>query len=342
MKADLITKIKQAKLVGRGGASFSVAIKWQAVKEALDKKRYQSFYLVINAAEGEPGVKKDRYILESQPQLFLEGVLATVNFFSLKKTAKIYCFIGKDFARPVIKKINNLLSTPTFNSLKNIWVWEIKPKTLSYISGEETTILNIIEDSRVEPRLKPPMPVFAGLFQEPTLVNNVETFYNIALVSKGKFENKRFYTINGKLARPGVYHLPANWKIEDVLKLTGNWPPYKFFVQVGGDVCGEFLNSRQLGQLVSGSGSITVYPWFTKKEEIIGGLLKFFKENSCGKCAPCREGTYRLLELAQHKKLYSPEFWDIVNLLKEASFCAYGKSIFLPLASYYQNILQSK
>ncbi len=342
MKTDLIVKIKQAKLVGRGGASFPVATKWQAVKEALDKKKYQSFYLIINAAEGEPGVAKDRYILETQPQLFLEGVMAGVNFFGLKKTAKIYCFINKKFSRTVIKKINNLLHTPAFNALKNIWAWEIKSEILSYLSGEETTILNIIEERRVEPRLKPPMPVFAGLFQQPTLVNNVETFYNIALVTKGKFENKRFYTINGKLSRPGVYHLPANWKIEDILKLTGNWPSYKFFVQIGGDICGEFLNSRQLNQLVSGSGSITVYPWFHKQEEVVGDLLKFFKENSCGKCTPCREGTYRLLELSQNKKLYSPEFWDILDLLKEASFCAYGKSIFLPLSSYYQNILKSK
>jgi NADH:ubiquinone oxidoreductase subunit F (NADH-binding) len=343
MALDLIAKIKKADLRGRGGAGFPVALKWQAVKDNLTKNSKAKYYIVINAAEGEPGVGKDKYILEHHASTVLQGVHASMTALGPKRLAGIYCYINHEYYKLYAKKIEKLLLTHEFLSLKIFWNWQIKPKILSYVGGEETTILNIIETKRHEPRLKPPLPVEVGLFGQPTLINNVETFYDVALVGSGGYDNKRFYTISGGVARPGVYHLPSNWKIEDVLRLTGNWPSYKFFVQIGGDLCGEFLNSTQLQRTVSGSGSVTVYSWFNnKKEEIINQLLTFFKENSCGKCTPCREGTYRLLELSKVNKTYSPEFWDILDLLKNASFCAYGKSLVLPLSSYYENILKIK
>ena len=341
MSESLISKIEKAKLRGRGGAGFPVAVKWQAVKDSLAINNKTKYYIIINAAEGEPGVSKDAYILEHHADTVLEGVHACMMALGVKRLAGIYCYINHDYYKLYGKKIDKLLSTHKFLSLKIFWNWSIKPKILSYIGGEETTILNIIEGKRHEPRLKPPLPVELGLFGEPTLVNNVETFYDVALVASGGYDQKRFYTISGGVLRPGVYHLPSNWKIEDVLRLTGNWPSYKFFVQIGGDLCGEILNSRQLKKTVSGSGSITIYSWFDNKPKVmINRLLTFFKENSCGKCTPCREGVYRLLELAKADKSYSPEFWDILDLLKSGSFCAYGKSLVLPLSSYYKNILK--
>lgn len=343
MANSLIAKIKQADLRGRGGAGFPVASKWQAIKDNLDKNSKTKYYIVVNAGEGEPGVRKDAYILEHHAGTVLEGIHATMTALGPKRLAGIYFYIKPEYYKLYSKKIDKLLLTNKFLSLKIFWNWKIKPKSLSYISGEETTALNIIEGHRIEPRLKPPLPVERGLFGLPTLVNNIETFYNIALVESGGYDNKRFYTISGGVPRPGVYHFPSDWKIEDVLRLTGNWPSYKFFVQVGGDLCGEFLNSKQLQKPVSGSGSITVYSWFDNDlENILNKLLTFFKDNSCGKCTPCREGTYRLLELFKDKKSYSPEFWDILNLLEYASFCSYGKSLVLPLSSYYKNILKIK
>jgi len=344
MAIDLMAKIKKADLRGRGGASFPVALKWQAIKDNLAKNPKAKYYIIINAGEGEPGVAKDKHILEHHASTVLEGIHATMIALGPKRLAGIYCYTKSEYYKLYAKKIDKLLLTHEFLSLKIFWNWKIKPKLLSYIGGEETTILNIIEGLRHEPRLKPPLPVECGLFGLPTLVNNVETFYNIALVNSGGYDDKRFYTISGGVARPGVYHLPSKWKIEDVLRLTGNWPSYKFFVQVGGDLCGEVLNSKQLQKPVGGSGSVTVYPWFNnnKSEDIINKLLVYFKENSCGKCTPCREGTYRLLELSKANKNYSPEFWDILDLLKNASFCAYGKSLVLPLSSYYENILKIK
>lgn len=341
MSNDLMAKIIKADLRGRGGASFPVALKWQAIKDGLTKNPKTKYYLIINAGEGEPGVKKDVYILEHHASTVLEGVHATISVLGVKRLAGIYCYINPEYYKLYAKKIDKLLLTHKFLSLKIFWNWSLKPEILNYIGGEETTMLNIIEGHRHEPRLKPPLPVKCGLFGLPTLVNNVETFYNIALVNSGGYDSKRFYTISGSVARPGVYHLPDNWTIEDILRLTGNWPLYKFFVQIGGDLCGEFLNSKQLAKKVGGSGSITIYSWFNK-DDLVKKLVTYFKENSCGKCTPCREGTYRLLELVNDSKNYSPEFWDILDLLENASFCAYGRSLVLPLSSYYQNILKIK
>ena len=341
MASDLTAKIIKADLRGRGGAGFPVALKWQAVKDSLKKDNKTKYYLVVNAAEGEPGVRKDAYILENYPDKVLEGIYATISELNPKRLAGIYFYTSKEYYKLYSKKINKLLNNPKILSLKIFWNWKFKPKVLSYVGGEETTALNIIEGRRHEPRLKPPLPVSHGLFGMPTLVNNVETFYDIALVGNGSYESKRFYTISGGTARPGVYHLPTDWSIEDVLRLTGNWPSYKFFVQIGGDLCGEFLSPTQLQKKVSGSGSITIYSWFDKNA-LIKKLITYFKENSCGKCTPCREGTYRLLELNEARKNYSPEFWDILDLLENASFCAYGRSLVLPLSSFYKNILNLK
>ena len=339
--ADLLVKIIEADLRGRGGAGFPVALKWQAIKDSLVKNPKAKYYIVVNAAEGEPGVRKDAYILEHHADRLLEGVYETVKQLNPKRLAGIYCYINHDYYKLYSRKINKLLSTSKFLSLKVFWNWKSKPQILSYVGGEETTALNIIEGRRHEPRLKPPLPISHGLFGLPTLVNNVETFYDVSLVSSGGYESKRFYTISGGTPRPGVYHLPSDWSVEDVLRLTGNWPSYKFFVQIGGDLCGEFLNSKQLQKKVSGSGSITIYSWFDK-DLLVKKLITYFKENSCGKCTPCREGTHRLLELNNALKNYSPEFWDILDLLENASFCAYGRSLVLPLSSYYQNILNIK
>lgn len=343
MALSLLNKIEQLNLKGRGGASFPVAIKWRAILSALQKNQRASYYIIINAAEGEPGVKKDAFILENEAEIFLDGVKATISALGAKRLAGIYCFINSEYYRLYSKKINKLLSEQRFLMLSIFWRWHLKPKVLGYISGEETCLLNNIESNLAEPRLKPPLPVEHGLFGQPTLVNNVETFHQLGQVNNGHFENKRFYTISGEIDRPGVYYLPESWSIEDVLRLTGNWPSFKFFVQVGGDASGEIMNPSQLDQTVSGSGSITVYSWFDHNpDEMIGRWLSFFKDNSCGKCTPCREGTAQLYKLYQSTKAYSPEFWDILELLNHGSFCAYGRSISLPLSSYYKNILKNK
>jgi [NiFe] hydrogenase diaphorase moiety large subunit len=323
--SDILSKIKQANLVGRGGAGFPVEKKWNAVKNAVGEKKY----VVANAAEGEPGILKDGYILEHQAEKVIDGMKIALDFL---RAEKAYIFLNYGYNKKLNKKLAALLK----NSKIEIFV---KPVNAGYVGGEESAILNTIEGKRIEPRLKPPFPTAKGLFGYPTLINNVETFYNVSLVAAGQYFNKRFYTITGDCLNEGVYELPDNLTIEKLLKQTGNYPKFPFFVQAGGNASGEVLNSSQLKRQVSGAGSIAVYSLAKNNfKKIIKGWLNFFANESCGQCVPCREGTYRLNEIFSKEKIDWPLFNDLLDNLSDASLCALGGSVAIPIKSFMKNV----
>lgn len=330
---DILTKIKQANLVGRGGASFPTALKWEAVKQADSLAKY----VVINAAEGEPGVKKDGYILEHQADRVIDGARLAVEYLG---ATRCYLFINPKYYEAYRPRIMKAVKAA---KLEKKFGFFVKPHQAGYIGGEETAILNALEGKKIEPRLKPPFPTINGLWDEPTLINNVETLYNVSLVDKGEFHNERFYTINGPVKKKGVYAFPADWTIEKVLRQSGNYPDFPFFVQVGGDASGDVLNQKQLKVPASGAASITVYD--LKKHDsakLLRYWLKFFQAESCGQCTPCREGTYRLNRILEKKKVDWKMFQAILTDLSETSFCALGASVPVPVWSYFKNILNNK
>ena len=323
---NILQKIKDAELVGRGGACFPVACKWEMVKNVEGKEKY----VVCNAAEGEPGIKKDGYILKNYPGEVIDGIKIALKFVKAKKAV---VFIRSDYYKKYGRKLKKLSKGLPIEFF-------VKDKNLGYIAGEESTMLNVIEGKRREPRLRPPFPVTHGLWNKPTLINNVETLYNVSLVNSGKFEDKRFYTINGDCLHGGVFILPANWNIKKVLKETNNTPSFQFFVQIGGNASGVVFNEKQLNRKVSGSGSIAVYQKSKYgSRELMHSWLSFYKNQSCGQCLPCREGTYRLSEIIESKKPDWDLFAAILNSLDETSLCGFGKSISIPIRSYLNNIL---
>ena len=337
MKKDLLKAIEDAGLVGRGGAAYPVAMKWSAVLESL--KKVKGGYIVANGAEGEPGVFKDGYILEKYPETFLDGLLLANNFLGDLKIIKIYLFLDSDYYKKYSKSLKTLLSKKKFINIASKVVFFAKPLDAGYIGGEESAMLNIIEGKRAVPRLRPPYPTSCGLNNLPTLVNNIETLYNVALVSEDKYEGKRFYTINGATKKPGVFYYPADWSLEKVLKMSGNYPNFPFFVQIGGQASGEVFNSEQLDIPAESSASIMIYDKETTKEErLVKHWISFYHNNSCGQCTSCREGTYRLFEMINAKEYDRELFWDIVENLTETSFCALGASLPIPLLSYHNNI----
>lgn len=330
---DILDKIKKAGLLGRGGAFFPAHLKWQAVKSEKNTEKY----LVVNGAEGEPGVYKDAYIVENYHEELVKGVKIISDFI---KAQKIYFYLNKD----LYKSKNKLNKIAKSIGLKAKLIFFLKAENAGYIAGEETAVLNIIESKNPEPRLRPPFPCSNGLFNCPTLIHNVETIYNVYLVSQNKYQNKRFYSINFANKNKGVYFLPDNLSITEVLKQTGNYPQFDFFVQVGGDASGEVLNSRQLKRKVSGSGSITIYNLEKHSpEKLLKYWLSFFKNNSCGQCTPCREGTFRLYEMLEslgpemRKEKY---FKKLNNNLRLSSLCALGNSIPTAISSYFKNVYE--
>ncbi len=336
-KSSLIQKIEEAALVGRGGASYPVAWKWRAVKDSLKKEK--EAYIIVNGAEGEPGVKKDGFILEKYSEDFIFGLNLAFEFLGPDKVKKVYLFLNKDYLKNFQAKLKKVLSDEKFKALNKKIEFFQKPIDSGYIGGEESAILNIIEGLKTEPRFRPPFPTTKGLFNKPTLVNNVETFFDVALVSKNEYQAERFYTISGAVKKPGVYRFPALMPIEEVLKLSGNYPSFDFFVQIGGNASGEILNSEQILVPAESAASIMVYDKKrTDEKKLIEYWLKFYFNNSCGQCVTCREGTYRLYEMIRAKSYDEKIFWDIVSALDDSSFCALGLSLATPLLSYYRNI----
>ena len=327
----MITKIEKAGLVGRGGAEYPTAKKWQSVKSAPGRQKY----VICNASEGELGLFKDLYILKKYPEQVVKGMVLALDYL---KTKDAFFNINEKYYRQIKLKLNKIIKKYNRRGY-NIQIFPEKP---SYIGGEETALLNAIEGKRVEPRLKPPYPSIAGLFGKPTLINNVETFYNIACVNENNFLNNRFYAVSGKVKNKGTYYLPADLTIEEILRKTGNYPAFAFFVQIGGSAAGAVLNSKQIEkQKMIGAGGLEVYDKKTDAKKIILRWVKFYQEESCGKCGPCRMGTYQLYDLINKRKSVPwKEIFEILETTEETSFCALGKSVSIPINSYYKNVFK--
>lgn len=322
---DIIAKLKKHNLLGRSGSAFPTYLKWEMVKSAGAKKKY----IICNAAEGEPNVFKDGFILENYLAELVEGIKIALKTI---KGSSAYIYLRKDhyqkFEKPLEKLIGNLPVT-------------LFKKTGGYLSGEETVVFAAIEGERQEPRIKPPFPPQSGLWGCPTLINNVETLYWVAKIAKNEYKNTRFYSISGKAKNKGVYELPADWTIEKILKETGNYPGFDFFVQAGGGAIGEILLARELKQPVGGAGAVIIFN--TKKTNPLSLMkkwAKFFLEENCDKCVPCREGVYRIDEMLRKGKVNKRLLEDLFFVLNETSFCALGECLVVPFRSLVNKLLK--
>jgi len=342
---NILYKIKKSGLIGRGGACFPVWKKWTAVKNALNERpeNDRKSYVICNASEGEPDVKKDFYILKNYPEKVIAGMLLALAYLGAKRG---YLYINADYYRILKVKLEKAADGAPVEIL-------VKPSGAGYIGGEETSILNAIEGKRIEPRLKPPFVFKEGLFGLPTLLNNVETFYNVALVEEGSYRPDRFVTIIErspktsfkpferlrKIIKREVFLFPEDWTVEKILKKSGRLPSYKFFVQLGGGASGIVLNSGQLKNPLTGSGSITIYNLETHDPmELAREWIGFFCGESCGKCVPCREGTFRVKEQLEKKNVDWPLIKELLENLAETSFCGLGCSAPIAITSYFKNV----
>lgn len=330
MADTILEKIEKAGLVGRGGAEYPTAKKWHDVGQAQGKPKY----VICNASEGEIGLFKDLYILKQYPEHVMRGMVLGLQFLKAKDA---FLNINKCYYRQVGSNIEAIIK-PYNDDGYSIRMFIKEP---CYIGGEETALLNAIEGRRVEPRLKPPYPSVSGLYEKPTLINNVETFYNVARVEEGTFVDDRFYSILGDVENGGVYQLPADLTIEEILRLTGNYPPVPFFVQVGGSASGSVYNQKQVTtETMTGAGGLEVYEETRDPKAVLLRWLEFYERESCGKCSPCRMGTVQLYRIVKHSRTVPWEdMFPILETMEKTSFCALGRSVSVPILTYYNNVI---
>ena len=321
---NIINKIEKANLSGRSGSAFPTALKWQMVKKEKAEKKY----IICNGSEGEPNISKDGFILEKYPEEVIKGIKIALK--TIDKSSA-YLYLRKDYLQKFSRNLKKLIGNSKITLFK---------KPGGYLAGEETSICEAIEGKKPEPRTKPPFPTQVGLWGCPTLVNNLETFYYVAKIAENQYKGTRFYSISGNVKKEGVFELPENWPVKKILKETGNWPDFDFFVQIGGGASGQIMLPSELNQPAQGIGGIIVYD--RRKTDFISLMKKwaeFFHKENCDKCLPCREGVFRIAEMLKKGKIDKELLNDLLFVLDETSLCALGKNVARPFKSLIDKVL---
>ena len=327
-------KVKEAGLRGLGGAGFPSGTKWGFVR-ANEGTRY----LAVNGDEGEPGTFKDRYYLERTPHLFLEGMLIAAWAVEAEKA-----FIYMRDEYPAVLKIlaTEIAALETAGIVEPGYI-DLRRGAGAYICGEESAMIESIEGKRGEPRHRPPFVAQVGIFGRPTLVHNVETLYWVAkinregpeclnTVEKNDRKGLRSYSVSGRVKNPGVHLLPAGSTILDVIDAAGGMldgHALKAY-QPGGPSSGllpahmndiplDFDTLQPHGTFI-GSAAVVVLSDKDSAKEAALNMLRFFEDESCGQCTPCRVGCEKAVKLMQADK------WD-QNLLEELSQAMVDTSI---------------
>jgi NADH-quinone oxidoreductase subunit F len=354
----VIREVKDSKLLGRGGAAFPTGVKWEAVA----KQGVRPHYFVCNADESEPGTFKDRVVMESDPFAVLEA-LTIAGFATGSERGYLYVRgeypNATDMMQQAIDqaRARGFLGDDVMGEGMRFDV-EIRRGAGAYIAGEETALFNSIEGKRAEPRNKPPFPVERGLFGKPTGINNVETLINVleilriggeafAKLGTPDSTGTRLFCLSGCVERPGLYEVEFGATLRDVLDLAGG-------VRGGGELqavllggaAGSFVTPEELdirltfedaraGGYTLGSGVVMAFDASVDLEDIVLRIARFFRDESCGQCVPCRVGTVRQEESLRrlagghtHGEV-SDELGligDVAKVMRDASICGLGQT----------------
>lgn len=356
---DLLNELRISGLRGRGGAGFPIAIKLEGCrKEAGNIK-----FIVCNADEGDPGAYSDRYLLEQQPHSVLLGMMIA-GLISGASTGVLYIRAEYPEAIDITQKaIDDLYAAKLLG--KNIlgsgfsYDFKIIRAQGAYICGEETALLNSIEGQRPEVRTRPPYPVQQGLFNKPTVVNNVETLACIpfiiqnggekfSAIGKGKSTGTKLVSLDGFFNTPGIYEVDMGTPLSVVVnELGGGFKSKIKAMHIGGPLGGlvpvekindltvDFESFSQNGFLL-GHASVVCLPESFPVIDYLEHLFQFTAHESCGKCFPCRLGStrgYELLNKARtgNYKISNELFTDLITTMEQASLCALGGGLPLPV-----------
>jgi NADH-quinone oxidoreductase subunit F len=371
--SDIIEAITKSGLRGRGGAGFPAGLKLKYISNFQSTASVR--YLICNADEGEPGTFKDRFIMENDPHLLIEGMIIAAHAAMAQKA---YIYLRGEYFRSaelLNKAISDamekgFLGENIFGSGRTLSI-EIKPGAGSYLCGEELTLIESAEGKRGYPRIKPPFPAEKGIFGDPTLVNNVETLANLPVIIENGPEwylsigmkgstGTKLITLSGDVVRKGCFEVEFGVTLREIIfDLAGGMEGgKKFKAALIGGAAGTFLNTSALDTklgfdtlkeigAVLGSGAIVVMNEDRDVPEMTLSILRFFSHESCGKCVPCRVGNKVLSDgLDEMISTRGKSGFGLDRLLMEAeymmktSLCPLGQSPVIPLRSlkkYFDN-----
>ena len=360
---DVIQILLDSGLRGRGGAGFPTGLKWKfAAANGADQK-----YVCCNADEGDPGAFMDRSILEGDPHAVLEAMAIAGYAIGASQG---YIYVRAEYPIAVKRLEIAIAQAREYGLLgKNIFESgfdfdiELRLGAGAFVCGEETALMTSIEGSRGEPRPRPPFPALKGLFQKPTILNNVETFANIpqiivngpewfASMGTEKSKGTKVFALGGKINNTGLVEIPMGTTLREIVEeIGGGIPGGKKFkaAQTGGpsggcipaehlDVPIDYDNLIAIGSMM-GSGGLIIMDEDTCMVDIAKFFLEFTVDESCGKCTPCRIGTRRMLEILEKITKGQAEMEDLDRLeelcshLKTSSLCALGQTAPNPVLS---------
>jgi NADH-quinone oxidoreductase subunit F len=341
--AEITEVVKASGLRGRGGAGFPTGMKWSFI----DNKSWPH-YVVANADESEPGTFKDREIMEGNPFQFLEGV--AIASYAVGANAA-YVYLRGEFwqiAKFLDEKIAEMeaagyLGQNLFGTKYSLNIYTHLGAG-AYICGEETAMLESLEGKRGQPRIRPPFPAVYGLYGKPTVVNNVETLTNLPPILQNGADwykslgtpdsaGVKIFSLSGRVRKPGNYELPFGTTFRQLIYEQGGGVqegrPVKAIMPAGAsssfilvddkalDTPMEYAAVRTLGADL-GSASVIVIDDTVSIDWVIHKTIHFFKHESCGKCTPCREGTYWMMHLIDHVRGGAPSRADVDLLFNVA------------------------
>ncbi len=363
----VIEEIKASNLLGRGGAGFPTGLKMSFVNRDKPGQKY----LVCNSDESEPGTSKDRFILKKNPHQLIEGM--AIAAFTMGATVAYNYMRGEFFdeyqkCEAALKEATKagLVGSKVLGSNTDIHIHNLIGAG-AYIVGEETAMLESLEGKRAMPRFKPPFPANFGLYGKPTTVNNTESLASIPVIlEKGSkwfksigTENSggtKIFAVSGHVNKPGVFEIPLGTSFKELLELCGGMRLNRKCKAVipGGSsmkiVPGDLMMKSQMSyegmksvNSAIGSGGVIVMDDHTCMVNALSCVVKFYRDESCGQCTPCREGTGWLNTMLNHiiqgkgKLSDVDRLVDVANKIEGKTICAFGEAVAWPVQSFVEH-----
>jgi formate dehydrogenase beta subunit len=336
-REEVLDRLEASGLTGMGGAGFPTWRKWDAVRSEPGPR-----VVIVNADEGEPGTIKDRYVMELRPQLLLEGLVAAMRFC---ETDRAFIYLREEYgtARARLQEAIAARGVPV----------ELVVGAGAYICGEETAMLESMEGRRGMPRLKPPFPSQSGYLGQPTLINNVETLAHVALILRGDWQPARLWSVTGAVAKPGCYEAPLDVTLRGLIDdYAGGLTAEPSAIVPGGAASGILppaaldvpLTRDALAEWGCGVGSaaVQVFPISYSPLRLLAETLRFFAEESCQKCTPCRIGNralHHVCEELEHGRTPMPRHQvdEWLEAMAVTSICGLGQGAPIPVRSAFQH-----